>query len=255
MEARYVPLIEASAETQMAIDEAIFKHFDESEEPVPTFRFFRFKPSAITLGYTQDVEETIDPEKCEEYGIPYVRRITGGGTVFHDYEGEITYSVVTHKMEGEIEDTFEELLEPLIQTLHEFGLDAKFKPYNDILVNKRKISGSAQKRGKKALLQHGTLMYGTDLQKLSDILRIDQKKLDEKGASSFLDLVTTMEKELGDKPDPDDLIQNMKKNYENYFEKQIKTEKLNEREEELADKLEDKYSSKKWLKERRDPVL
>ncbi len=252
MNARYVPLIEDTAERQMAIDEAILRNFDESDDPVPTFRFFRFRPSAITLGYSQPVEKTIDVEKCDDHDIPYVRRVTGGGTVFHDYVGEITYSVVTHRMEGEIEESFRVLLNPLIEAIKEFGLEAKFKPYNDILVNKKKISGSAQRRGKKGLLQHGTLMFATDLEKLSDILKLDEEKLKKKGAGSFLDLVTTMEIESGKKPDPDELLEVMRDKYDDYFDNQVEEQGLNEREEELASKLEGKYASNDWLYDRKE---
>ncbi len=250
MEARYIPLIEAGAERQMAIDEAILRRYDKGKS-VPTFRFFRFKPSAITLGYSQELHETIKVEECEKNDIPYVRRITGGGTVFHDYLGEITYSVVTEKIEGDIEESFHKLLKPIIKTLEDYGLEARFKPYNDILVNGKKISGSAQRRGKKGLLQHGTLMFATDLELLSNILRLDEEKLKRKGADSFLDLVTTMEKESGEKPDPEDLIEAMKKNYEDFFEGKIKKGELRKDEIELADRLEDKYSSERWLHDRR----
>jgi len=250
MKARYVPLIEAGPERQMAIDEAILRNFDRGNT-IPTFRFFRFSPSAITLGYSQSVDETIDVQTCEDYEIPYVRRITGGGTVFHDYEGEITYSVVTKKLEGHIEESFRELLGPIMETLEEFGLEPEFKPYNDVLVNKKKISGSAQRRGKKGLLQHGTLMFATDLEKLAEILKIDDEKLEKKGADSFLDLVTTMEKETGEKPDPMKLVDVMKDKYEGYFGEKVKKEKLKKEEIELADELENKYGSEKWLNERK----
>ncbi|MBS3781622.1 MAG: lipoate--protein ligase family protein [Candidatus Thermoplasmatota archaeon] len=250
MVARYIPLIEAGPERQMAIDEAILRNFDQGNSD-PTFRFFRFKPSAITLGYSQPVKKTIDIETCEDYDIPYVRRITGGGTVFHDYDGEITYSVVTEKIEGDIEESFRKLLGPIMDTLEEFDLEPKFKPYNDVLVNKKKISGSAQRRGKKGLLQHGTLMFATDLKKLAEILKIDDKKFEEKGADSFLDLVTTIEKETGDVPEPEKLIELMKEKYEDYFGEKIKKEKLTKEEIELADELEEKYGSERWLNERK----
>ncbi len=250
MNARYIPLIEAGPERQMAIDESILRNFDRGNS-IPTFRFFRFKPSSITLGYSQSVHETIDTQTCENYGIPFVRRITGGGTVFHDYYGEITYSVVTEKIEGDIEESFRELLVPIMETLEEFGLEPEFKPYNDVLVNRKKISGSAQRRGKKGLLQHGTLMFATDLEKLAEILKIDDKKLEEKGADSFLDLVTTMENEMGKRPDPKELIDVMKEKYEAYFGEKVKKDKLKKEEIELADELENKYGSKKWLNERR----
>ncbi len=245
MNVRYIPMIEADAERQMAIDESLLRCYDEDGSE-PMFRFFRFKPSAITLGYTQSLEDTINVDVCKSENIPFVRRITGGGTVFHDYEGEITYSMVTEKKHGNIEESFEENLQPIINTLKRMGLDAKFKPYNDILVGKKKISGSAQRRGKKGMLQHGTLMYATDLEKLSTILRLDEEKLKKKGAGSFLDLVTTVEKEIGEKPDPDELISMMKKEYEKHLGTEVEEQGLSEKEKELASELEKKYGSRDW---------
>ncbi|MFW6040840.1 MAG: lipoate--protein ligase family protein [Thermoplasmatota archaeon] len=247
---RYIPPIEADASQQMAIDETLLKMYDEGNT-LPTLRFYRFKPSAISIGYSQGVKEVIDIETCKKYDIPYIRRVTGGGTVFHDYEGEITYSIITNKMRGEIEDSFYTLLEPIIEVLKDYGLDAQFKPYNDILVDGRKISGSAQKRGKKGLLQHGTLMYGTDLDILADILILDEEKIKQKGADSFFDLVTTMENELGWKPKPEKLIVEMKNKYKEFFDAEIVESKISEEEKKNIKNLKDKYNSREWTFDRK----
>lgn len=244
-ELRYIPLIEADGATQMAIDEALLRSYDLGISP-PTLRFFRFEPSAITVGYAQDIPDVIDVDRCDEKDIPFVRRITGGGTVYHDYHGEITYSIVTDRPTGSIEDSFHYLLKPIIKTLINYELDAVFKPYNDILVGGRKISGSAQRRGKNGMLQHGTLMYATDLKTLSDILILDEEKLKAKGAKNFLDLVTTMEDELGYRPDVDDLIHDMKDRYQGYFDVKLTQGGLTEREEELVDHYKDRYESYSW---------
>ncbi|MFP4609002.1 MAG: biotin/lipoate A/B protein ligase family protein, partial [Candidatus Aenigmatarchaeota archaeon] len=159
-------------------------------------------------------------------------------------------SMVTEKEHGDIEKSFKENLQPIINTLQRLGLDAKFKPYNDILVGNKKISGSAQRRGKKGMLQHGTLMYATDLKELSKILKLDEKKLKEKGAKNFLDLVTTIQKEKGEKPDPDELIYMMKEEYEKHFGGEVEERGLSEEEKKLASTLEDKYASKSWTYER-----
>jgi lipoate-protein ligase A len=245
-ELRYIPPIEAPAEKQMAIDETLLKMYDEGKTS-PTLRFYRFKPSAVSLGYSQDVDEVLHKNKCDELGINCVRRITGGGTVYHDYDGEITYSIITEKMKGEIEESFLRLLQPIIDVLKDFELNATFKPYNDILVDSRKISGSAQKRGKKGLLQHGTIMYATDLETLSDILILDKKKIREKGAESFQDLVTTMDDELGWKPDPYELIDELKEKYLLHFDTEINVKKLSNDERSLIERLEEKYKSENWF--------
>ena len=158
--------------------------------------------------------------------------------------------MVTDKIEGEIEESFFTLLKPIIETLKAYDLDAKFKPYNDILVERRKISGSAQRRGKKGMLQHGTLMYATDLDTLSEILKVDEEKLKERGADSFTDLVTTIEDEIGWKPEPDELIEDMKSSYERVLDIETVEEELNEREEELKEKFKSKYESSDWNENR-----
>ncbi len=249
-ELRYIPTIEETGFRQMAIDEAILRCYDKDLVP-PTLRFFKFSPSTITMGYAQEVDQVIDTGRCKELDIPYVRRISGGGTVYHDLHGEITYSIVTDKISGSIEDSFHFLLKPIIDTLRDHDLDANFKPYNDILVGRRKISGSAQRRGRKGMLQHGTLMYATDLSTLASILLLDEEKLNAKGAESFFDLVTTMEDELGWKPQPDELIDSMKAAYEDYFDADMVVGELTEEELEMADELEQKYSSDDWTYERK----
>lgn len=245
---RYIPVIDAPGTRQMALDEAILRCYDKGISP-PTLRFFRFLPSAITIGYAQDVDKVIDTEKCMELGMPYVRRITGGGTVYHDHQGEVTYSVVTDKIPGAIEDSFHLLLKPMIQTLEDYGLDASFKPYNDILVGGKKISGSAQRRGRSGMLQHGTLMYGTDLKTLSDILLLDEEKLKAKGVNSFMELVTTMEDELRYDVAPEELIKSLKKSYK--VHSTLKEGDFTAEELKMADELEDKYSSTSWTYDRR----
>ncbi len=247
---RYIPTIEDTGTRQMAIDEAILRCYDMGLSP-PTLRFFRFMPSAITIGYAQYVERVIDTRRCQELGIPFVRRVTGGGTVYHDYKGEVTYSIVTDKIPGAIEDSFHLLLKPLILTLRDYGLDATFKPYNDILVDGKKISGSAQRRGRKGMLQHGTLMYGTDLMTLSNILILDLDKLKARGANSFLDLVTTMEDELGYDIDPMSLIKDLKIAYRDNYGLPLEAGELNDSELEMARDLEAKYSSESWTYGRR----
>ncbi len=247
---RYIPPIETSGPRQMAIDEAILRCYDKGSTP-PTLRFFRFLPSAITVGYAQDIDAVINTDKCREHCIPFVRRITGGGTVYHDHDGEVTYSIVTDRIPGAIEDSFNELLQPLIATLIDHGLDAVFKPYNDILVGGRKISGSAQRRARKGMLQHGTLMYGTDLETLSEILLLDMDKLKARGANSFMDLVTTMEDELGYDIEPEELIEELKGSYDDNFELTLEEGELTGEELEMADELEEKYSSESWTYNRK----
>jgi len=195
---RFIPLIAARPEIQMAIDEAIM-YARIKGKVEDTFRLYVFKPSSITIGRFQSVRHDVNLEKCTELGIPVVRRITGGGSVFHDEYGEITYSAIVgegiHPDLRDIERSYRILASPLVSALRELGLEADFSGLNDIIANGKKISGSAQMRRKGVILQHGTFMYRTHLDVLASVLKVSKKKLQDKGITSIWDRVTTLERE------------------------------------------------------------
>ncbi len=168
-----------------------------------TVRLYAFSPSSITIGRFQSVRHDVNLEEARRLGIPVVRRITGGGSVFHDeFGGEITYSVVIgedyHPALRNVEESYRYLAGPLVDALEELGLDAGFSGLNDIVANGKKISGSAQTRRKGVILQHGTFMYSTRLEVLARVLRVSKAKLSDKGGvSSIWERVTTLEREGG----------------------------------------------------------
>lgn len=195
---RFIPLIVSRPEIQMAIDEAIMRARIEGRVE-DTVRLYVFKPSSVTIGRFQSVEHDVDLERAEELGIPVVRRITGGGSVFHDEYGEITYSVVVgeelHPDLTDIHKSYRLLASPLVEALRELGLRAEFSGLNDIVANGKKISGSAQTRRKGVILQHGTFMYRTRLDVLASVLKVSKEKLRDKGIGSIWERVTTLERE------------------------------------------------------------
>src|SRR3989338_1792208 len=89
---RIIPLTINNAFMNMAIDEAISESV--ANGAAPTIRFYRWLPSAVSIGYFQSLHDEVNIEKCNELGLHIVRRRTGGGAVYHDYDGEITYSVI-----------------------------------------------------------------------------------------------------------------------------------------------------------------
>jgi len=182
----------------MALDEAILDSVSAGRSP-PTLRLYAFKPSAVTVGRFQRVEESVDLDLARGMGVPVVRRMTGGGSVYHDELGEVTYSVAApiRLFPGSILDSYRTICSGLIRALAALGLEASFVPVNDVVVNGRKISGSAQVRRSGALLQHGTLMYATDLDTLASLLRAPREKLQSHGVSSIRERVTTVSAELG----------------------------------------------------------
>jgi len=244
---RFVPLIIARPEVQMAIDEAIMTARIEGKVE-DTVRLYVFKPSSITIGRFQSIEHDVNLEKCQELSIPVVRRITGGGSVFHDAYGEITYSVVVgedfHPDLRDIYKSYRLLASPLVEALKELGLNAEFSGLNDIIANGKKISGSAQTRRKGVILQHGTFMYATRLDILASVLKVSKKKLADKGVKSIWERVTTLEREgikLG-RNDAYDLLR------EKFFEEfPLEEGQLTDYELELAEKLiEERYGRDEW---------
>ena len=90
---RVINLEVHDAYANMGIDESIMESVRDNVS-APTIRFYRWKPSAVSIGTFQSMEKEVNVQKCNELGVNYIRRITGGGAVYHDFNGEITYSVI-----------------------------------------------------------------------------------------------------------------------------------------------------------------
>ncbi|ALV62485.1 Lipoate-protein ligase A [Thermococcus sp. 2319x1] len=244
---RFVPMIVARPEVQMAIDEAIMQARIEGKVE-DTVRLYVFKPSSITIGRFQSIEHDVNLDKCRELSIPVVRRITGGGSVFHDQYGEITYSVIIgedfHESLKNIERSYRFLASPLVKALDELGISGGFSGLNDILANGKKISGSAQTRRKGIILQHGTFMYATRLEVLASVLKVSRKKLQDKGVSSIWERVTTLERE-GIRLSRDEVYELLRSKF--FEEFPLEEGELTDYELELAEKLvEERYGNEKW---------
>jgi len=239
---------EGSAYWNMAVDEAMLILRDKGVIP-NTLRLYVFKPSSVTIGYFQKIHESVDVEFAKSKGIDFTRRISGGGAVYHDANGEVTYSIVAaiDDISRNIMDSYRIICSGLIYALREFGLQASFIPVNDIVVNGRKISGSAQTRKKNALLQHGTLMYNTDLVTLSRVLKAHKEKLLSHGVTSILERVTTISREVGRTVDKSEVINALIKGFSKALNIELIRGEYTSEELELANKLAKKYKSKEWI--------
>lgn len=168
-----------NAFVNMAVDEAILRA--RIEEKVPnTLRFFRWRPSAVSIGRFQNVYDAVDLENCRIHGVDVVRRISGGGAVYHDSEDEITYSVIVKQEDlgtDDVAEAYIQICSGLIEAAHILGVDAEYNKGNvkqcpNITVKERKISGSAQAHKRGVILQHGTLLMNVDLQKMFTFLKV-----------------------------------------------------------------------------------
>jgi lipoate-protein ligase A len=161
----------------MGLDEALLEGVSRGESP-PVLRFYGWKPPAVSVGYFQGLEEELDLGACKRRGVEVIRRITGGGAVFH--QAELTYSLimpVSHPLAGNsIRDSYRLLCAGVVRGLGLLGLPARFMPINDIVCGGRKVSGNAQTRRMNTVLHHGTVLLDTDPDLMFELLRVPAEK-------------------------------------------------------------------------------
>ena len=178
MRIRYLETGAHDAAFNMALDEAVLEAVSLGSSP-PTLRFYSWTPPAISIGYFQGMREEIDLAACERLGVEAVRRVTGGGAVFHN--AEVTYSIVVregHELAPEdILESYRLICAGLIVGIGNLGIEAAFAPINDIVAGGKKVSGNAQTRRKGCLLQHGTLLLDVDVDMMFELLLVPQEKL------------------------------------------------------------------------------
>ncbi|MGB4268872.1 MAG: biotin/lipoate A/B protein ligase family protein [Spirochaetota bacterium] len=233
----------------MAVDSAILRL-----SKTPTLRLYRWIMPAITIGYFQDIDKEVNIELCKKDGIPVIRRFTGGGAVFH--HEELTYSLV-HPLQGpfsksDIIHSYSLIAQPLIHALHTLGVDAQYRPINDIIVGNRKISGSAQTRKEGKLLQHGTILVATDTEKMLHYLAIDPKKIKHEGKP----VITLSEilKHLSKESIFEQLIKVIIASFKEIFAVDFEESDITQQEKDAAIELERHYfSNEQWNCRRLSP--
>jgi len=252
---RFLPLDIKNGFWNMALDEAILKKVIERKSP-NTLRFYKWVPSTASIGRNQSLSNEIDIQFAEEKGFNIVRRITGGGAVFHDEFREITYSIVCpiNLLENlganKVIEQFEIITKGIIMGLTIFGL----KPKKDvihcpaILLNGKKFSGNAQIRKKGYLLQHGTILLDIDPELMYSVLKAPENV----GRSRMVRSVRA--KCIGIKNniqnyDEGKLIESLKYGFEKSLGIHLIEGILSENEVKLAEKLvREKYINMNWLK-------
>ena len=234
----------------MAIDEAILTAVGESNAPA-TLRFYRWSGPTISLGHFQEHAQAAHLSQPFN-SLPLVRRITGGGAILHD--AELTYSLILpaeHRLARDRSPgaLYQAVHGALIAVLKSLGVSASLRggrapsshrggPFfcfersnpADVIVNGKKILGSAQRRTLKSLLQHGSLIIANPL--------------GQPGAVSVADF------QLADPPDADSLVADCASQLATTLELQLTPGKLNETEIALLDPLKSKYTSDEWTKRR-----
>ena len=160
----------------LAVEEYLFSQTDDD-----VFMLWQNEP-CVVIGKNQNAYAEVNIDKAKESGIKIVRRITGGGAVYHDL-GNVNYTFISSKNEGNGID-FAYFTMPIIEALASLGVSAELSGRNDLLAEGKKFSGNAQHSVGNRTLHHGTLLFNSDLSVLSSVLNVDKEKIQSKGIKS-----------------------------------------------------------------------
>ncbi|WP_159544845.1 lipoate--protein ligase [Streptococcus halichoeri] len=152
---------------------------------------------AIIIGKHQNTIQEINKEYIEEHGIHVVRRLSGGGAVYHDLNN-LNYTIISNKSEEGAFD-FKTFSQPVIATLADLGVKAEFTGRNDLEINGKKFCGNAQAYYKGRMMHHGCLLFDVDMTVLGDALKVSKDKIESKGIKSVRSRVTNILDELPEK--------------------------------------------------------
>lgn len=218
----------------MALDEALM----DSTDNTIILRIYGWNPSCVSIGYFQSIND-INLKKCQQERVDVVRRMTGGGAVFH--ESELTYSIITKKYPQNILESYKLICNVITSALKKLGIDGQFIPLNDIVVNGKKVCGNAQTRKKNTLLQQGTILLKVNAEKMFSLLNVPKEKIVDKEISDVKERVAGINRKF------DEVADSLKQSACEIFNSGLYDGQLTKEEMELSEKLSlEKYSSEKW---------
>jgi lipoyl(octanoyl) transferase len=206
---RFIDSGNCSPSFNMALDEALLDWHSEGKIP-PVIRFYGWEPATLSIGYFQKVEKEIDLEAVKAHGLGFVRRPTGGRGVLHEHE--LTYSVIVSENHPEMPKTVTEayrvISEGILKGFHQLELEAYFAvpktdeersalknprsavcfdapSWYELVVEGRKVAGSAQTRQKGVILQHGSILLDLDEDKLFSLFKYPSERVKDRMKSAF----------------------------------------------------------------------
>lgn len=163
----------------LAIEEYVLKKMDIEKDD---FLLFYINQPSIIIGKNQNTIEEINTDYVEENGIIVVRRLSGGGAVYHDLNN-LNFSFLT-KDDGNSFSNYKKFTQPVVDALAKLGVNSELSGRNDILAEGKKVSGNAQYSTRGRMFSHGTLMFNLDIDAVVNSLKVKQDKIESKGIKS-----------------------------------------------------------------------
>lgn len=255
----------------MAMDEALL-NFVSRGEIDPVIRFYTWNPATLSIGYFQRLQKEIDIDKVKEKGYGLVRRQTGGRGVLHDKE--LTYSVIVPEshpnMPSTVTEAYKIISQGLLEGFKNLGFETYFAiprskeerdklkqprssvcfdapSWYELVVEGRKIAGSAQTRQKAVILQHGSILQDIDIDDLFDMFKFKNERLKAKMKENFVQKAVA----INDISNQHITLNEMENAFEAGFKKGLNIDfkplELTEKQLEEVQELEDKYRSEAWM--------
>ena len=255
----------------MAMDEALL-NFVSRGEIDPVIRFYTWNPATLSIGYFQRLQKEIDIDKVKEKGYGLVRRQTGGRGVLHDKE--LTYSVIVPEshpnMPSTVTEAYKIISQGLLEGFKNLGFETYFAiprskeerdklkqprssvcfdapSWYELVVEGRKIAGSAQTRQKGVILQHGSILQDIDIDDLFDMFIFKNERLKAKMKENFVQKAVA----INDISNQHITLNEMENAFKSGFKKGLNIDfkplELTEKQKEEVQELEEKYRSEAWM--------
>lgn len=268
---RYILTEPMSPAMNMAIDEAILTLHSEGKVP-PTIRFYTWNPATLSIGYFQKAEKEIDMETVQARDLGFVRRPTGGRAVLHDQE--LTYSVVVSenhpKMPSSVTEAYKVISMGLLHGFQELGLNAEMvslaneeekekysspgssacfdsPSWYELVVEGKKVAGSAQTRQKGVILQHGSILLDMDVELLFSLLKFPSERVKQRMIDSFVQKAVTINEVSGRQVTLEEAIEAFYKGFASGLDLSLVAEPLTAEELALAEELaQTRYATHEW---------